>query len=117
MDYVRSNPDFEIFIFKDGEEVHEKLSIIEILKLKDDFSMVVHIEYKGISISGYFYEADNIEFDISPKEIISLEEVDKVIQFMKEIAMFINKEVILTPEMDMKEVYIRVLSTGETIFM
>ncbi|MBP3966541.1 protein export chaperone secb [Paenibacillus lignilyticus] len=117
MDYFKSNPDFEIFIFRDGEEVHDRLSIKEILNLKNDFSMSINIVYKGISISGYFYETDNIEFDISPREIVSLKEVDKVIEFMKEIAKFTNKEVILTPEMDMKEVYIRILSTGETIFL
>ncbi|SEP14763.1 hypothetical protein [Paenibacillus sp. OV219] len=84
LDYFKSHPYFEIFILRDGEEVLERLSIKEILNLKNDFSMSINIVYKGISIFGYFYESDNIEFDITPKEIISLEEVNTVIQFMKE---------------------------------
>ncbi|SDX05529.1 hypothetical protein [Paenibacillus sp. CF384] len=117
LDYFKSHLYVEVFIFRDGEEILERHSIKELLILKKEFSISINIVYKGISISGYFYEDDNIEFDITPKEIISLEEVNTVIQFMKEIAKFTNKEVILTPEMEMNEVYIRALPTGEIIFL
>lgn len=115
--FFNSNPKFEFIIIKDGEEVQEKLSIECIKNLKKDYSMSIQIEYNGISILGYFLETDYIEFDITPKEIVSLEEVHKVIEFMKEVSKFTKKVVILTPEMDMNEEYIRVLPTGETIYL
>lgn len=116
-DFFESNPKIEFLIFKDGEEVIERLSVNKINNLNNDYSMSIQIKYHDILIIGYFREADYIEFDITPKEIVSLEEVFIVIEFMKEISKITKKVVILTPEMDMQEEYIRVLPTGETIYL
>ncbi|WP_028596240.1 hypothetical protein [Paenibacillus assamensis] len=102
-------------ITKDGELVYER-AINQLMKLRQDYSLNISIDYKGISISGYFYEADQIEFDTLPEQIQTEDAVNSLIEFMKDISQQTNKEVILTEEMDIENEVFRVTPSGTINF-
>jgi regulation of enolase protein 1 (concanavalin A-like superfamily) len=101
-------------ITKDGETIDERTTS-ELMKMRDEYSIAIN--YKGISISGYFNEAEYIEFDVTPKQIQTEEAVNVVIEFMVEISTQTNKKVILTEEMNMDNVFIRVNPTGIVTYL
>jgi hypothetical protein len=101
-------------ITKDGETIDERTTS-ELMKMRDEYSIAIN--YKGISISGYFNEAEYIEFDVTPKQIQTEEAVNVVIEFMVEISKQTNKKVILTEEMNMDNVFIRVNPTGIVTYL
>ncbi|MCR8843329.1 protein export chaperone secb [Paenibacillus sp. SC116] len=103
-------------ITKDGELVNER-AINQLMKLRQDYSLNISIDYKGISVSGYFYDADQIEFDIVPEQIQTEDAVDSLIEFMKDISKQINKEVILTEELDIENECFRVTPSGTINFL
>ncbi|BDU25344.1 hypothetical protein [Flavobacterium sp. GSB-24] len=58
----------------------------------------VSIIIDDIIINTHFFSADEIEFDIDPREIKSFEDYIKVVNFMNQISKILNKPLILTGE-------------------
>lgn len=58
----------------------------------------VSIILGNIIINTHFFCIDEIEFDIDPKEINTIFDFEKVLNFMNQISLILNKPVILTGE-------------------
>lgn len=58
----------------------------------------VSIIIDSIIINTHFFKVGEIEFDIEPKEINSVANYEKVLNFMNEISRILNKQLILTGE-------------------
>ncbi|PXY46085.1 hypothetical protein [Flavobacterium hydrophilum] len=58
----------------------------------------VAIIIDDIIINTHFFTINEIEFDIEPEEISSVEDYEKVLSFMNEISQVLNKQLILTGE-------------------
>ena len=56
----------------------------------------VHID--NININCHFFCEEEIENDVSPKEINSIEDHNKLMSYMTKLSKLLNKVVILTPE-------------------
>lgn len=82
--------------------------ITELLRIKKEASIGITIEYSEIDICGHFYEGSIIEFDISPIQIDSEKKIDILMNFLKDLSQKLNKTIIITPEMTMEEVLVRV---------
>lgn len=62
----------------------------------------VAIIIDDIIINTHFFTVDEIEFDIEPEEINSVDNYEKVLSFMNEISRILNKQLILTGENQIK---------------
>ena len=58
----------------------------------------VSIILGNIIINTHFFCIDEIEFDIDPKEINTIFDFEKVLNFINQISLILNKPVILTGE-------------------
>lgn len=58
----------------------------------------VSVYLDSIIINTHFFSDVEIEFDINPKEINSLEDDIKITKFIKELSNLLNKEVVITPQ-------------------
>jgi hypothetical protein len=58
----------------------------------------IAIDFGGIDANCHFFLSEQIEFDIDPKEITSLEDFEKVEKFMQAISWALEQQVTLTDE-------------------
>ena len=65
-------------------------------------SVKVTVELDGISANCHFFLQDQIEFDIDPIEIKTIDDYEKVENFMSSISYLLEKQVTLTFENDIK---------------
>lgn len=61
-------------------------------------SKSVTIDLNGISIKSHFFIPEQIEFDIEPKQINQLSDLNLVLKFMTDISKAVTKQVTLTDE-------------------
>ena len=61
-------------------------------------SPFVSIDIGGIQINCHFFLTDQIEFDLNPKQINSIEDFDKVKKFMETVSQSLSNQVTLTGE-------------------
>ena len=61
-----------------------------------------------IQINNHFFADTKIENDISPTEINSLQDHEKIISYMINISNALNKTIILTPENELETILIKV---------
>lgn len=66
-----------------------------------------------IQINNHFFIENEIENDISPKEINSIQDHEKIINYMINISSLLNKPIILTPENEQETILIKV--TGNIV--
>ncbi|ADO57708.1 MULTISPECIES: hypothetical protein [Paenibacillus] len=107
-----------IFEYLESNEINYRVTIdglitkirdiAELLRIKREASIGVTIEYNEIDICGYLYEGSVIEFDISPIQIDSEKKIDVLMNLLKDLSRKLNKTIIITPEMTMEEVLVRV---------
>ncbi|MGG4207761.1 hypothetical protein ABEW60_26050 [Paenibacillus jamilae] len=113
MDWDKLLTNFKFTIYKNGEIMDDEYIPSE-QELLNGNLINVNLIYKGISFNGYYNNSDFIEFDLHPTAIDSIESLNKLLDFMKELTQETNKEIILTPESTIEEVYISV-KPNETI--
>lgn len=65
-----------------------------------------------IQINNHFFVENEIENDVSPEEINTILDHEKIIKYMTEISILLDKTVILTPENEQEMTLIRVTKTN-----
>lgn len=78
----------------------DKVDVVNYLKDESGEmeSKSVYINLEGITIACHFFLIDQIEFDIDPKEIKSLNDYKKVEAFMNSVSKILSNQVTLTGE-------------------
>lgn len=82
------------------------------LKGKHHLSSSASIYIDKIQINNHFFVDNEIENDISPKDINSLEDHEKIINYMTDLSSLLNKPVILTPENEQETILLSVTEKG-----
>ncbi len=103
IDFVNDNYKIDFNYFNDkGEPTHNNKILYEpIFNTWDGISNIivdstVHID--DVLIKCYFFSEEEIENDIEPSEVKSLENHNRIMDYLKSISKILNKEVILTIE-------------------
>lgn len=78
------------------------------LKGEHDLCSSASVFIDKIQINNHFFLDNEIENDISPKEINTIQDHEKIIKYMTDISILLDKPVILTPENEQKTVLILV---------
>ncbi|UPM55454.1 hypothetical protein [Gottfriedia acidiceleris] len=114
MNFFKSLPNLTLSF--DGEKTNQiPSSISELFMLKNEKAVLLSINYKSIIINCHFSCEDEIELDVSPREITTIKEVNAVLEFMDKLARLLNKDVSISIENDSECPLITIRSDGEYI--
>jgi hypothetical protein len=98
LDYINAIQ-WEVTFFKDGNKIkYAKANAQELFGMKTQYSIGLSIEYKRVTINCHFFCESEIEFDVYPRQVDTLNIANAVIEFMVGIAELLRKTVILTYE-------------------
>jgi len=91
-------------VIYEGEKKIAKQDVIEYLtdKTGEVECKTVSIELEKIQLNCHFFLEDEIEFDIDPKQINSLEDFELVEKFMIDLSKSLDNQITLTYENDSK---------------
>lgn len=97
------NTDFKLKLGNDPDNSSDKIDFDFIQKMWNDEtgtleSRSLTIDLNGIIIKSYFFCPEQIEFDINPREVKSLSDLNQVLEFMLGVSRVLNKQVTLTWE-------------------
>ncbi|WP_293304826.1 hypothetical protein [Pedobacter sp. UBA5917] len=76
----------------------DKSTVFDYWNGKSDLLSGVTIHLEGILIKCHFFGGDEIENDITPLEINSIEDHNRLVSYLKDVSVCLGKEVMLTPE-------------------
>lgn len=99
VDFVNRNYEVE-FIDSEMKTDFINLSVVKKYWIKDSQESVklALIKINNFIINCHFFIENEIENDISPKEITKLDDHLKILEYMKKVSNLLNKKVILTGE-------------------
>lgn len=83
-----------------------KKEVFDYLDKKTDLINAATIWLGNIAVQCYFFSVDEIENDISPKEINSPDAHQEVINYLTTLSAALGKKVVLTAESDTSIIYI-----------
>lgn len=77
-----------------------------------DFCSTAKVFIEHIQINNHFFIDKEIENDIDPREINSIEDHERVLKYMSDLSLLLDKPIILTPENDKEIVLMKVSKVG-----
>lgn len=89
---------FNYKFYKDGEDCEIYTDFNSIFREKDNTSLVLIIEKDGVSFNCHFFTEEEIELDISPKEVNNQHSLNVVLEFMSYFSRAIDLPCVLTYE-------------------
>ena len=72
----------------------------DILVLRAEHSPLLRIDQQRLGLNCHFFIAEEIEFDLDPKDFQNAQRVSDLLDFMRAIGRVVNKPIILTGEND-----------------
>lgn len=101
-DYVNQNCHVDWFNGKTGKD-EDKIDfdiIEEFWNGNHDLCSTAKVFIGKIQINAHFFDYTEIENDIDPREFNSIEDHEKLVKYMSDLSILLDKEIILTPEND-----------------
>lgn len=93
LDYIsKSNLKYELSL---GDTVSE---LLPYSKIKECESKLLRIWVDNILLACHFFCDEEIEMDIDPREVKSIESWNKLVHMLKELSLYIGKRGKITPE-------------------
>jgi hypothetical protein len=97
------NSEYEISYGNEEENFTNKIELNYVKRMFADESGELEIKFARINLNGIliacnFFLEEQIEFDINPKEIKSINELNLILKFMKSVSKKLNKEITLCGE-------------------
>jgi hypothetical protein len=99
------------FTIYEGDITTEKIDFDKVLEFWSgslDSSIAATVFVGDILVKSYFFCEEEIENDITPKEVTSVDDHNRLIDYLKGVSKALNKRVILTPEMEPETILILV---------
>ena len=97
LDSVKTSS-FNHKMYRNGESCTLSLDIGKLFLERENSSLMLEIEKNGVIFNCHFFVEEEIELDISPKEITNQEALNVVLEFMQYFSNAINLPCVLTPE-------------------
>ncbi|RYE37344.1 MAG: hypothetical protein EOP48_28900 [Sphingobacteriales bacterium] len=100
VDYVTANYPVA-FTTHDGDVTSDKIDFSKVVDLWNgslDSSISATIHVGGILVKAYFFSDEEIENDITPKEVNTLDDHNGLVEYLMGLSKALKKNVVLTPE-------------------
>lgn len=118
VNYVNEN--YRIDSYNGKEDKKENAINFSVIKEKwngsSDFLSTAKVFIDRIQINSHFFIDTEIENDIDPREFNSLEDHNRLIKYMTDLSILLDKEVILTPENEQETILIKVGNKSIEVF-
>ncbi len=117
VDFINKNYKTSFYVYE-TEKATDKIDYSKMLDYwngKTDCAAMITIYLDNIIIKCNFFDPQEIENDIAPKEFISIADHKLLMTYMKGLSKVLNKKVILTPE-NSKEVILLSVDNDQIIF-
>lgn len=114
LDWLWSSP-YEVRYFRNEEPVELPREASHAFPLPDACDRLLSVTFAGVLANCHFFTAEEIEFDIDPRDVKGQHELDALLGFMQRLAAAVGKEVVLTPENFREAVIFRVRSGEEAV--
>ena len=110
VDYVNENYRIDWFNGKaDKDENQIDFTVVEdFWKGNHDLCSTAKVFIDKIQINAHFFDNTEMENDIDPGEFNSIEDHDKLIKYMSDLSILLDKEVILTPENEHETILLKI---------
>jgi hypothetical protein len=83
---------------------------------KEDKAPLLWIDVSGVMLACHFFDQNEIEFDLDPREVTDENRAEAVFNFMKQIADELDKDVIMTEENAIEDIWFHYdRKTGEMV--
>lgn len=89
---------FRYSLYKNGEPCEILMNIESVFAEKENSSLMLAIEKEGVSFNCHFFVEEEIELDISPKEVTDQSSLNIVLEFMAYFSQAIGLPCVLTYE-------------------
>ncbi len=86
----------------------------EFFEGNEDYSSSANILIDKIQLNVHFFQANEIEFDLDPKDFHTIDHHNKFLEVMKLMSIAIQKPIIITPENEREKVLLTILN-GEVL--
>jgi hypothetical protein len=106
------------FTIYEGDISTETIDFDKVLEFWNgglDSSIAATVYVGDIIVKSYFFCEEEIENDITPKEVTSLDDHNNLIDYLKGVSKALNKRVIMTPEMEPENILILVEQDDVTL--
>lgn len=109
-DYVNNKYNIDWFNGKTNKDENQiDFEIIEeFWSGKQDLCSTANVFIDNIQINAHFFDANEIENDIDPREFNTIEDHNKLVKYMTDISKLLDKAVILTPENEHETILITI---------
>jgi hypothetical protein len=77
-----------------------------------DASRMLSVDRAGVRLNCHFFDENEIEFDLDPREVGGQAQLDAVVAFMKVLACATGRFALMTPENMHEHAFIRVSASG-----
>ena len=108
--YINGN--YRIEWFNGSTQKDEDKTDFEVIRQfwngNHDLCSTVKVFIEHIQINNHFFVPNEIENDIDPREINSIEDHEKIVKYMIDLSKLLDKAIILTPENDKEIVLMKV---------
>jgi hypothetical protein len=98
VNYLRSTTIYPISFLIDQENQPLPSTVRKIFDLKNDHSVILHIDEGQLNLCCYFFTSEQIEFDFDPRDINSDQRFTRLLDFIHHLGNLLQKPVVLTPE-------------------
>ena len=91
---------FKYFDNQGNKKIESKINFDEVSKYWNNYENSISAEFLvgEVLLKCYFFSINEIENDIFPEEVKTIEQHNLIIEYLKSISKILNKEVILSPE-------------------
>jgi len=113
-DYVNEN--YRIEWFNGLKQTDENRIDFEVIKEfwngNHDLCSTAKVFIDKIQINNHFFVDSEIENDIDPREINTIEDHESIVKYMSDLSQLLDKPIILTPENDKEIVLMKISKDG-----
>jgi hypothetical protein len=96
----------------DGETIKFPLTAAAIFQQRENFSRLLYLTVGNVRLNCYFFQDDEIEFDLDPREVKGADELENIKAFMGILASRTGKTAILTHESTKSAVILTISPEG-----
>jgi len=80
------------------EPIIDKRAVFDYLKGESDLLNSATVEIGSVSVKCHFFTETEIENDIDPREVVTIEDHNRLVEYFVDMSKLLNKEVVITAE-------------------
>ncbi|GER89895.1 hypothetical protein KDW_40570 [Dictyobacter vulcani] len=98
LNYIQKRSDFTNILFVDQHPHPLNVDIQDLFHMASDHAVLLRIDANQLQLHCHFFEMQEIELDLDPRDINTDDRLNRLMEFMHDISVLLKKSIFLTPE-------------------